>query len=133
MLLTAARYANYTPDPSADQPSWLHSSYHSLLKLVDQQLLHLVTKPASSDRCLETVQALLILVHWAPLDWEASGSRSRFSESSWWNLMGLATRWATHINLERRALQPFLDPHIQPAVDDVRAFRTWVYLVESDH
>lgn len=133
ILTTAARYANFSPDPSAAQPSWLHGSYHSLVRLVDQQLLRLITQPNANDDSLQTIQALLILVHWCPLDREAGGCRSRFSESSWWNMMGLATRWAVHTGLERRALQPFLNPDIQPTAEDVRAFRTWVYLVESDH
>lgn len=114
ILLTAARYATFTPIPSADQPSRLHPSHRAVLKLAGHQLvhLHLVTKPATSDR-LGTDHTLPILEHWGPLDWAASGSRSRPSESSSWSLMGLATRWATHINLKRRALQSFLDPPIQ--------------------
>jgi hypothetical protein len=77
----------------------------------------------------------MIYSHWMPVDVSPDGSRyrSRFSESSAWQCLGLAVRWATLLGLDRLAHLPFLDPLSSPSPHDVRALRTMLYLTESDH
>ena len=107
-----------------------------LVTLLDRELNRLLLRPRPSDVCLETIQALMIYSHWMPTDTSSDGSRcrSRFSESSAWQCLGQAIRWATLLGLDRSAHLPFLDTTTTPPSSlDVRTLRTMLYLTESDH
>lgn len=93
----------------------------------------LVFRPRSSDLCLETVQAMLIYAHWMPIDaLRENAFRSRFSEASAWQCLGLAIRWSIQLGFDKTAHIPFLQGS-SPTPYDIRVFRTMIYLIESDH
>ncbi|KAL5335167.1 hypothetical protein BJX70DRAFT_410728 [Aspergillus crustosus] len=119
---------------SSKAPCWLHPRYIDLVRLLDAEVMRVTLRPSHDDQKLETVQALLLCAHWMPFD-IATGPerfRSRFSEGGAWQCLGLAIRWATSLALERSCHTSFLRPQMV-SLEDVRRFRTMLYLVESDH
>lgn len=72
--------------------------------------------------------------HWMPVDvlGGEDAFRSRFSEASAWQCLGLAIRWAVQLGWDKTAHLPFLQGST-PTPYDIRVFRTMIYLVESDH
>ena len=108
-----------------------------ILSTLDQEMTRLMLRPKPSDLCLETVQAWLVYAHWMPIDMTSNGPQSRFSEASAWQCLGLALRWATLLELDKHAPLAFdrmRNPsNFQPTAEDARAFRTMMYLIESDH
>ena len=120
---------------SSRKDIWLHPKYQSLVALLDRELNRLILRPRPRDLSLETIQALMIYSHWMPVDMSLKGSRyrSRFSESSAWQCLGLAIRWATLLGLDRTAHLPFLDLTTKPSLHEARTLRTMLYLTESDH
>ncbi|KAL5360768.1 hypothetical protein BJX96DRAFT_184778 [Aspergillus floccosus] len=99
---------------SSNTSCWLHPRYLDLIRLLDTEVMRVTLRPSHDDQKLETVQALMLCAHWMPFDFAAEPERyrSRFSEDG--------------------ACQPFM--HLQTvAPDDMRRFRTMLYLVESDH
>ncbi|KAL2862748.1 uncharacterized protein BJX67DRAFT_365692 [Aspergillus lucknowensis] len=119
---------------SSRTPCWLHPRYTELVRLLDAEVMRVTLRPRHDDQKLETVQALMLCAHWMPFD-AAGGQeryRSRFSEAGAWQCLGLAIRWATSLALERSCHISFLCPETVTR-EDVRRFRTMLYLVESDH
>lgn len=117
ILVVGARYWSH----SSRRDTWLHPRYSHLVTLLDQEMARLVLRPRPADLCLETVQAWMVYSHWMPVD-SANGYRSRFTESSNWQCLGLAIRWAIMLGLDRPS-----------SWQDMRTFRTMLYLTESDH
>ena len=117
--------------------TWLHPRYSRLVALLDAEMSRLTLRPRPADVCLETVQAWMIYSHWMPIDVVNTSSgqsyRSRFSESSVWQCMGLAIRWATLLGLDQTAHLPFLDETKVPTPSEIQSYRTMLYLTESDH
>jgi len=117
--------------------TWLHPRYTRLVALLDAEMSRLTLRPRPADVCLETVQAWMIYSHWMPVDVVTTSTgqsyRSRFSESSVWQCMGLAIRWATLLGLDQTAHLPFMDHSRIPTTLDVQSYRTMLYLTESDH
>ncbi|KAL4869400.1 hypothetical protein BDV12DRAFT_185276 [Aspergillus spectabilis] len=119
---------------SSKAPCWLHARYTDLVRLLDAEVMRVTLHPSHDDQKLETIQALMLCAHWMPFD-SATGPerfRSRFSEGGAWHCLGLAIRWATALALERSCHTSFLRPETVTR-EDVRRFRTMLYLVESDH
>ncbi|KAL4874307.1 hypothetical protein BJY04DRAFT_226175 [Aspergillus karnatakaensis] len=119
---------------SSKAPCWLHPRYTELVRLLDAEVMRVTLRPSHNDQKLETIQALMLCAHWMPFD-PATGPerfRSRFSEGGAWQCLGLAIRWATSLALERSCHTSFLRPEMATR-DDVRRYRTMLYLVESDH
>jgi hypothetical protein len=117
--------------------TWLHPRYSRLVALLDGEMSRLTLRPRPADICLETVQAWMIYSHWMPIDISSTltgpSYRSRFTESSVWQCLGLAIRWATLLGLDQTAHLAFMDDHKRPSRDEVRKYRTMLYLTESDH
>ncbi|WWD19405.1 hypothetical protein CI109_103865 [Kwoniella shandongensis] len=117
--------------------TWLHPRYPRLVALLDQEMSRLTLRPRPADICLETVQAWMIYSHWMPIDTSSSingtSYRSRFTESSVWQCLGLAIRWVTLLGLDKTAHLPFIEVSNTPSGQDVRNYRTMLYLTESDH
>lgn len=109
-------------------------SYPKLLKVLDAEMFRLAFRSRPADTTLETVQALMIYSHWMPVDHDNSGYRSRFRESTIFQCLGQAIRWAVLLGLEQSAHLPFIGTSKDlPTAQQVRAFRTMLYLAESDH
>lgn len=104
------------------------------MRLLDAEVMRVTLRPGPDDQKLETVQALMLCAHWMPFDISTDGKRdrSRFSESGAWQCLGLATRWATSLALERSCHLSFQNPD-KVTREDVQRFRTMLYLTESDH
>ncbi|KAJ5247192.1 hypothetical protein N7468_002175 [Penicillium chermesinum] len=119
---------------SSKSACWLHPRYPGLVRLLDAEVMRVTLRPGPDDQKLETVQALMLCAHWMPFDISADGKRdrSRFSESGAWQCLGLATRWATSLALERSCHLSFQNPD-RVTRKDVQRFRTMLYLTESDH
>jgi hypothetical protein len=128
-----------TTTPSADdrRDTWLHPRYTRLVALLDSEMSRLTLRPRPADIRLETIQAWMIYSHWMPIDVittpTGQSHRSRFSESSVWQCLGLAIRWATLLGLDQTAHLPLLDENKTPTNDEIRSYRTMLYLTESDH
>lgn len=107
------------------------------MTLLDAEMSRLTLRPRPADFCLETVQAWMIYSHWMPIDVIGTPTgpsyRSRFSESSVWQCLGLAIRWATLLGLDQTAHVPFLDNSKTPTPTEINCYRTMLYLTESDH
>ncbi|KAI5481375.1 hypothetical protein MNV49_004997 [Pseudohyphozyma bogoriensis] len=132
VLTTAARFWLY--DDANVTTSWLHPEYHRLVDRLDREFLRITTRPVPGDTSIETVQALLVLIHWQPHDPIPGGqTRSRYSEMSTWNLMGIAIRWAIQLGLESTVSDPFTQPGRIATIEEVRCYRTLIYLVETDY
>ncbi|GAA5852077.1 hypothetical protein JCM8547_000151 [Rhodosporidiobolus lusitaniae] len=120
---------------SLEQPgaaSWLHSSYGALISEIDQELFRITFRPNLRDSSLETVQALLILVHWPPLDGPTTDTlESRYNDLYAWNLLGLTLRYAISAGVEDSVIA-LRQSGSNASETDVRRFRTWIYLLESD-
>ncbi|KAL3467845.1 hypothetical protein BJX64DRAFT_273822 [Aspergillus heterothallicus] len=119
---------------SSKTSCWLHPRYTEIVHLLDAEVMRVTLRPRHDDQKLETVQALMLCAHWMPLDPtnDHERYRSRFSEGGAWQCLGLAIRWATALALERSCHVNFLNPETVTR-EDVRRFRTMLYLVESDH
>ena len=124
-----------TSSDAADRrrDTWLHPRYPRLVALLDQEMARLTLRSRPADICLETVQAWMIYSHWMPIDTSPTGYRSRFSESSIWQCLGLAIRWALLLGLDKTAHLPFVSQTEQPTAQDVYNFRAMLYLTESDY
>lgn len=96
--------------------------------------MRIILRPNTMDLKLETVQGLILCAHWMPFDLSLDKKRfrSRFSDSGVWQVLGLAIRWAGFLSLEKRCLQSIQSPGTATR-EDVRRFRTMLYLIESDH
>lgn len=93
----------------------------------------LMLTPRPRDNQLETIQAWMLYSHWMPIDVHNGTDRSRFSESSVWQSLGVAIRWAKLLDLETTAATPFLRNGYSPTSPEIRTFRTMLYLTESDY
>nr|XP_031863799.1 uncharacterized protein CI109_000441 [Kwoniella shandongensis]KAA5530871.1 hypothetical protein CI109_000441 [Kwoniella shandongensis] len=133
IIVVGARFWSH----SSKRDTWLHPRYPRLVALLDQEMSRLTLRPRPADICLETVQAWMIYSHWMPIDTSSSingtSYRSRFTESSVWQCLGLAIRWVTLLGLDKTAHLPFIEVSNTPSGQDVRNYRTMLYLTESDH
>ena len=69
-----------------------------------------------------------------PVELESDGRCTyRFSELSAYQGLGLALRWAMQLGLDKATHLPFLNDPAVASPQDVRQYRTMLYLVESDH
>ncbi|ORY25043.1 hypothetical protein BCR39DRAFT_507209 [Naematelia encephala] len=108
------------------QQYWLHPRYADLLSIFDDHIKHFVIHPNSSDFTLKIIQALLLTTQWPPLDLDSGKLKSRFNDAYAWLMVGLATRLAKYIDLERCTETTF-------DTDEERArMRVWLNLVSVD-
>lgn len=114
--------------------TWLHPRYTDLVCLLDEEISRISLRPERQDKRLETVEGWIVYAHWMPHDTLGRPQMSsRYSEASSWAAIGQAIRWATLLGLDRCACVPLSDDREFAGVEDMRAYRTWIYLVESDH
>ncbi|KAK7469970.1 hypothetical protein VKT23_001407 [Stygiomarasmius scandens] len=118
--------------------TWLHPRYTDLVTILDQNLTRLV-QPSPADVTLETVQALLLYVQWMPLDvLESSSSpgsdlyksRSHYTNSNLWSVLGLAIRQAIFIGLDK-SVDAF-NPLSEAKDEDIKRLRVWINLLYMD-
>ncbi|KAM0746830.1 hypothetical protein T439DRAFT_110046 [Meredithblackwellia eburnea MCA 4105] len=130
--------ARYWTDPTARPGTGetrLHPRYFDLVALFDRQVSSLFLFPTPPDICLETVQGLLLSAQWMALDRPVNPDarpHSRFNDASAWNMIGLAIRFATFLQLERDIDKPFTG-HGSASDQEIRRMRVWLNLISVDH
>ena len=121
----------WTEGSMRENPNWLHPRYSELVALFDAQIHELILRPSSTDFTLEVVQSLLLSIQWPALEWSTNehgspGMKSRFNDAYAWVMVGLAMRFAKHVNLDKCHEETLSDENAMSRM------RIWLNLISID-
>lgn len=117
----------------------LHPSYFDIIMKLDKVIARLLLKPTPADVKLDTVCVLLLYAQWMPYTPEHESPSAvtskergfRYNDVSVWTVLGLATRYALIMGLDRTCPASFQARHAVTE-DDFSRFRVWVNLLSCD-
>lgn len=122
----------------------LHPRFFDLTALLDTVISRLLLRPTPADVTLDSIRVLLLYAQWMPCNREGdeqdsmnpanskTGLKSRYNEISAWAVLGLATRYALFLGLDRAAVAPFQGPTKSISEEDVSRLRVWHNLLTCD-